>query len=227
MTDKMQIYNKAREVPKEAKKSINAGRLKGMTDINPMWRIKKLTELFGACGIGWYYEVTEKSLHSMNNGSEVVATVDINLYIKNGDEWSKPIVGTGGSKMQTQERNGAYVNDEAFKMALTDAISVACKALGMGADVYWQSDNTKYNDNKKDYAQEERQAAESMKDKVTKNEAKTISDLCDKFGANKDDVLKYAGVKKFEDMTKTQYVQIFQMLEQKYGSKEKSTIGTK
>ena len=30
-------------------------------------------------------------------------------------------------------------------MALTDAISVACKALGMGADVYWEKDNTKYN----------------------------------------------------------------------------------
>ena len=29
-------------------------------------------------------------------------------------------------------------------MALTDAISVACKALGFGADVYWQADATKY-----------------------------------------------------------------------------------
>ena len=35
-------------------------------------------------------------------------------------------------------------------MALTDAISVACKALGMGADVYWEKDTTKYNDTKKD-----------------------------------------------------------------------------
>lgn len=30
-------------------------------------------------------------------------------------------------------------------MALTDAISVACKALGIGADVYWDKDSTKYN----------------------------------------------------------------------------------
>lgn len=29
-------------------------------------------------------------------------------------------------------------------MALTDAISVACKTLGMGADVYWDKDSTKY-----------------------------------------------------------------------------------
>ena len=30
-------------------------------------------------------------------------------------------------------------------MALTDAISVACKALGFGADIYWASGRTKYN----------------------------------------------------------------------------------
>lgn len=29
-------------------------------------------------------------------------------------------------------------------MALTDAISVACKALGVAADVYWNMDATKY-----------------------------------------------------------------------------------
>lgn len=29
-------------------------------------------------------------------------------------------------------------------MALTDALSVACKALGVAADVYWQSDKSKY-----------------------------------------------------------------------------------
>lgn len=51
--DYMEIYNKARVVPGEAKKPIQAGRLKGMTDINPMYRIKTLTELFGPCGVGW------------------------------------------------------------------------------------------------------------------------------------------------------------------------------
>lgn len=29
-------------------------------------------------------------------------------------------------------------------MALTDALSVACKALGIAADVYWDKDKTKY-----------------------------------------------------------------------------------
>ena len=43
----MEIYNKYRAVPDTAQKTINAGRLKGMTDINPMWRLQCLTEAFG------------------------------------------------------------------------------------------------------------------------------------------------------------------------------------
>ena len=42
------------------------------------------------------------------------------------------------------EKGGIYTDDEAFKKALTDAISVACKCLGFGADIYWQADRTKY-----------------------------------------------------------------------------------
>ena len=37
-----------------------------------------------------------------------------------------------------------YTSDECYKMALTDAISVACRALGVGADVYWEADRSKY-----------------------------------------------------------------------------------
>ena len=48
----LEIYEKVRAVPQEAKKTITAGRMKGFTDINPMWRIKVLTEQFGVCGVG-------------------------------------------------------------------------------------------------------------------------------------------------------------------------------
>ena len=144
--DKLALYNKLRAVPEEAKKSIGGGRLKGMTDINPMYRIKALTEAFGPCGVGWYYEITNKEIMPGANG-EVVAIVDINLFIRSNisvDEWSKPIPGTGGSMFIANEKSGLYTSDEAFKMALTDALSVACKALGVGADVYWSKDRTKY-----------------------------------------------------------------------------------
>lgn len=157
--ENMQIYEKVRQVPAEAKKNIGGGRLKGMTDINPMWRIKTLTEQFGPCGIGWFYEITDRWIETTMAKDEITANVMINLYVKDGKEWSKPIQGIGGSMLVASERAGLYVNDECYKMALTDAISVACKALGVGADVYWQKDNTKYNDSKKANMEEPKRVA--------------------------------------------------------------------
>lgn len=139
----MELYNAVRHVPDNAKKQIGGGRLKGMTDINPMWRIQTLTEQFGVCGFGWKYEITDKRIEEGANG-EKAAFVDINLYVKVDGEWSAAIPGTGGSAFVANERSGLYTSDEAFKMGLTDAISVACKALGFGADVYWQAGRTKY-----------------------------------------------------------------------------------
>lgn len=141
--ENMKIYNAVREVPQEAKKTIGAGRLKGFTDINPMWRIKKLTEQFGACGIGWYTELVGTWLEEGVGGTRT-AHAHIKLYIKVDGEWSKPIEGIGGAAYITNEKQGAYVSDECYKMAYTDALSVACKALGIGADVYYEKDCTKY-----------------------------------------------------------------------------------
>lgn len=134
MRESLEIYNFLKTVPDRAKKKIMGGRLQNMTDISPMWRIEKLTERFGACGIGWYYEITEKWLEAV--GDETKCFVQINLFIKVDGEWSKPIPGLGGSSFVTMEKVKAYVNDECYKMALTDALGVAGKALGLGADVY-------------------------------------------------------------------------------------------
>ena len=144
--ENMTIYDACRSVPETAKKAIAAGRLKGKTDINPMWRIKRLTEQFGPCGIGWYYKPVRKWMET--HGDEIAAFVDIELYVKIGGEWSMPIAGTGGSMFAARQKDGVYVSDECYKMATTDAISVACKQLGVGADVYWDADRTKYDDPK-------------------------------------------------------------------------------
>lgn len=162
----LELYDKFRKVPETAKKNISGGRLKGMTDINPMWRIKTLTEEFGICGFGWYYEITDKWIETSMAKDEITANVKINLYVKRDNEWSKPIVGIGGSMLVANERNGLYVNDECYKMALTDAISVACKSLGIGADVYWNKDNTKYNDGKKDQAVAPKEKALTYREKL-------------------------------------------------------------
>lgn len=141
--DNMQIYKQLAATPKEAQKTIGAGRLKGFTDINPMWRIQRLTEVFGACGFGWWYEIIDQHIEEGANG-EKRAFVTINLYVKQGDEVSRPIQGIGGSSFVSNEKSGPYTNDECYKMALTDAIGTACKSLGMSADIYFSKSRTKY-----------------------------------------------------------------------------------
>ena len=142
--EKLETYEKLRTVPKEAQKQFNNGKFSG-TDINPMWRIKKMTEVFGMCGIGWYVEVVNREMIKADNG-EQSAFVSVNLYIKDekSGEWSKPIYGEGGNSYEKVTRNGISVSDEAFKMAYTDAISNATKMLGLGADIWFANDKTKY-----------------------------------------------------------------------------------
>lgn len=144
------IYNQCREVPQHAQRSIQDGKLKGKTDINPMWRIQKLTEMFGPCGFGWFVTDVEQWREECKvitrdgvEVSEVTVHVKLALIVKLDGKWSEKIIGYGGSKMAGKGQ-GDQANDECFKMAYTDAISVACKMLGMGADVYWQADSTKY-----------------------------------------------------------------------------------
>lgn len=204
--DNMKIYEAIRKVPEEAKKTISAGRLKGMTDINPMWRIKALTEQFGVCGIGWYFETTKQWIEEV--GDERVACVNINLYIKVGGEWSKPIFGTGGSKLSTVERSGVYVSDECYKMATTDAISVACKSLGMGADVYWDGDRTKYSPVTKEQ-QEEAKDTEKTKDienmKISKVKADVLHKRCADEGVDEAKILSLYKVSDFSELTEKKF----------------------
>ena len=154
--ENLRFYEQLRKVPKEALKQIKGGRLSGMSDINPLFRIKAMTAAFGPCGIGWKYEITkqwhekfefEATTFEVVNGVstakpvqrvEIKAFCNINLFVKVDGEWSDAIPGLGGSTVMTYEKNGYYVSDEADKMALTDAMGVAMKSLGVAADVYWE-----------------------------------------------------------------------------------------
>nr|DAF22460.1 MAG TPA: Rad52/22 family double-strand break repair protein [Caudoviricetes sp.]DAF59566.1 MAG TPA: Rad52/22 family double-strand break repair protein [Siphoviridae sp. ctmIh35] len=208
----LMIYEATRKVPDNAQKPITAGRLKGKTDINPMWRIKALTEQFGPCGVGWYYETIRKWIEESEK--EAAAFVDIKLYIKVDGEWSKPIEGTGGSMFKALERGGLYTSDECFKMATTDAISVACKQLGIGADIYWGADSTKYTK----YT-EPQQAEAPLSDDGDKpaDEAKlkTIESICKKHGFTPEAMCKSNGLT-WPNITNERAACMLKTLKEKY-----------
>jgi hypothetical protein len=131
----LEIYRKYEQPPSWALKEIQAGRLKGKSDINPQWRIEVLTETFGMVGFGWKYVITKQWIER-GGKDEMAAFTNIDLFVKVESVWSEAIPGTGGSSFVANEKNGLYTSDECFKMSLTDAISVACKAIGIGSKIY-------------------------------------------------------------------------------------------
>ena len=132
MKGNMDFWEKYREVPENALKPFDNGKFKG-TDINTIWRMKCLTEYFGMCGFGWYYTVKRLWTETCGESSDIFAFAEIELFVKVNGEWSKPISGTGGNKLVRETKSsGLSTSDEAYKMAITDAIGVACKNLGMG-----------------------------------------------------------------------------------------------
>lgn len=146
MKDAISIYESLARPPKDALREIQAGKLKGKTDINPQWRYKAMTEKFGLVGIDWKYEI-QKLWTEQGAGNEVLAFAQVAVFVKEGESWSEPIVGIGGSKLVAIEKGAPVSNDEGYKMAVTDAFSTALKMLGVAADIYagrW--DGSKYRD---------------------------------------------------------------------------------
>lgn len=143
-----------KKVPPDALKPIEAGRLKGYSSINPMWRIEKLTELFGPFGQGWYFTIDEEVLLPAIITDESLIKIKISLYVKVGEtengmpQYCQPAIGYGTSKLIAKERSGLHLDDDAYKKAVTDALGNAAKYFGVGAEVYYKSiDDNKYDNN--------------------------------------------------------------------------------
>lgn len=178
------IWDKCKRPPKHALKQIQAGTLKGMTDINPQWRYEVMTEMFGPCGTGWGYTVDK--LWIQETGQEVLCFAQITAWYKDG-ETIHNIPGCGGSKLVEWFNDKKYArnNDEGFKMAITDALSTALKMLGVGADIYagrW--DGSKYKDDPPPPAKKEKgnlsETLKTLEECTSKQSIELLSKECGK-----------------------------------------------
>lgn len=194
----LDLWNSWKQPPKTALKEFNNGRYKG-TDISPQWRYQVLTEKFGAIGIGWYYTI-DKQWTEQGAEGVIMAMANISLYVKSENEWSKPIQGTGGNQLVSKTKNYMMTSDEGYKMAVTDAISVACKMLGIGADIYLGNfDGSKYRDEYRPKMSEAKQTFKGLYNPsmvemeiVYKGEKKTIGYINANLMKAPDDAVKLA-----------------------------------
>lgn len=132
-----------RTPPSDALKKITGGRLNGKTDINPQWRIDAMNSVYGVCGFGWQWEL-RRVWNEPGSDNQVFAFAEVAIRIKSDDLWSEWVPGTGGSMLVEKESRGLHSSDEGYKMAITDALSVAFKFFGVGAEIYRGHEQGKY-----------------------------------------------------------------------------------
>lgn len=199
----MREWEKLSRPPATALKQIQAGRLKGKTDINPQWRYRAMTEVYGPCGVGWDYRIIRTWNEPAADG-QIFAFAEVAVRIKHNGEWSEPIPGIGGSMLITQEKSGMHSSDEGYKMAVTDALSVALKMLGVASSIYegnW--DGTQYRDSPEEKAV------------VSDGQAGKIMEMLLETGSDVPKFLAFFKVSGPDKLTTTQYTQAITMLEAK------------
>lgn len=139
----MIFFDALNTCPPEAITLIEGGRLNGYSNIKPQWRMQVMTEVFGPCGVGWWYTIDKEQTFTFPDG-QLLLMMNISLYIATDDQdmgyVSKAIPGVGCSAIMVIEgrddKKRLYLSEDANKCALTDALGVAMKALGVASDVY-------------------------------------------------------------------------------------------
>lgn len=93
--------------------------------------IPQLTELFGPCGVGWWYEIPHREIYTDPATCQKGAFLDIRLFYIDPDtgKTSQPIPATGGGLVTA---GSGFLAPDCYRAALFDALSLAAQALGIG-----------------------------------------------------------------------------------------------
>ena len=124
---KMEIWNSVCTTDPQFTKSFQRGTTH-LTDINPAYRLRRLTELFGPAGKEWGWTLHERWREEWNGVQ--CAFVMLSIWYIDDD----------GNRCETPPQVGGTVAgdypDEIWKMSITDAVGKCCMSLGISADVY-------------------------------------------------------------------------------------------
>ena len=162
MADTLHLWSQLQKTdPKYTKSFKRAGGFSG-NDINPVWRWKRMTEVFGPAGVGWGTQDETVTYQPAGDG-QVLVYVTLKVWYRQDDgEPAVTPLGVGGDFVAKQTKYGLGADDEAVKKATTDAIGNAMKFIGVGADIFLgQFEDSKYQQEVAvEYQAKEKQEAE-------------------------------------------------------------------
>lgn len=115
----------------------------GFTSINGVYLYRKATEIFGAIGFGWGFEILEERydegipflVKDIGQVTSKTHTLKIELWFMQDGKKGK-VINFGHTKYIYKTKNGYMIDDEAPKKSLTDAIKKCLSMLGFSADIF-------------------------------------------------------------------------------------------
>lgn len=141
--DNMRIWDRVCMTDPKHVKPIT-GKDYGGNSPKPYWIVRRLTEEFGPCGIGWGYDIESERFDRFSETDTLhVAKVRF-WYLLDGKRGE--VVQMGQTKASYTTGNGKFkVDEDAPKKSVTDALVKCASYLGFAGDIFmglW--DDSKY-----------------------------------------------------------------------------------
>lgn len=143
MTDNLALWNTVERTPQEHTKAITGKSYSG-TSPKPHYLVRKATETFGPCGIGWGFDIVNERIEEGSPGEKMhIALVRV-WYKWNGERGEVQHV--GGTPFSGVRSSGkTFIDEDAPKKSVTDALVKALSMIGFAGDIFMgRYDDSKY-----------------------------------------------------------------------------------
>lgn len=143
MSDHMKLWQSVEKTPPEHTKAITGKAYSG-TSPKPFYLIKKATETFGPCGIGWGFSIVDERIEEGTDG-EKLSIARVRVWY----EWAGKrgeVEHIGGTPFSGKRASGKpFIDEDAPKKSVTDALVKALSMIGFGGDIFiGRYDDSKY-----------------------------------------------------------------------------------
>lgn len=172
MSDNLALWQAVEKTPVEHTKAITGKSYSG-TSPKPHYLVRKATETFGPCGIGWGFTVDER----VEAGAMIDADHFEKMHIAKVTVWYEwggkrgEVTHVGGTPFSGKRASGKpYTDEDAPKKSVTDALVKALSMIGFAGDIFMgRYDDSKYVNDLRDEAREAAKP-EPSKDKPKQKE---------------------------------------------------------
>lgn len=139
----MSLWQAVEKTPPSETKAITGKAYRG-TSPKPYWIVRRATETFGPCGIGWGFTIVNERVENGGKAGDRVHIAHVRVWYK-WDGQRGEVEHIGQTMLSGTNKNGLYTDEDAPKKSVTDALVKALSMIGFAGDIFaGRYDDSKY-----------------------------------------------------------------------------------